>query len=132
MTNAEKFYDAVMRLPIVAYQLFLILRELSAIRGLVAFHPYFGSSRNCRDSHQFRRRRHDHHNYDNSVIINRLLLKYHGPVVRDFLVSVAPESNARAAFVSRLSSLTHHNDSRYTGQVSNSISVTGFDQTMAQ
>ncbi len=42
MTNAEKFYDAVMRLPIVAYQLFLIARELSAIRGLVAFHPYFG------------------------------------------------------------------------------------------
>jgi protein-S-isoprenylcysteine O-methyltransferase Ste14 len=42
MTNTEKFYDAVMRLPIVAYQLFLILRELWAIRGLVAFHPYFG------------------------------------------------------------------------------------------
>ena len=42
MTNAEKFYDALMRLPIVAYQLFLISRELSAIRGLVALHPYFG------------------------------------------------------------------------------------------
>lgn len=42
MTGAEKFYDAVMRLPIVAYQLFLILRELSALRGLVGFHPYFG------------------------------------------------------------------------------------------
>jgi protein-S-isoprenylcysteine O-methyltransferase Ste14 len=42
MTKAEKFYDALMRLPIVAFQLFLILRELSAIRGLVAFHPYFG------------------------------------------------------------------------------------------
>jgi protein-S-isoprenylcysteine O-methyltransferase Ste14 len=42
MTRAEKLYDAVMRLPIVAYQLFLIARELSAIRGLVAFHPYFG------------------------------------------------------------------------------------------
>ena len=42
MTNAEKFYDAVMRLPIVAYQLFLILRELSAIRRLVGLHPYFG------------------------------------------------------------------------------------------
>ena len=40
MTSAEKFYDAVMRLPIVAYQLFLIVRELSVIRGLVAFHPY--------------------------------------------------------------------------------------------
>jgi protein-S-isoprenylcysteine O-methyltransferase Ste14 len=42
MTSAEKFYDAVMRLPIVAFQLFLIVRELSAIRGLVRFHPYFG------------------------------------------------------------------------------------------
>ena len=42
MTSAEKIYDAVMRLPIVAYQLFLISRELAAIRGLVAFHPYFG------------------------------------------------------------------------------------------
>jgi protein-S-isoprenylcysteine O-methyltransferase Ste14 len=42
MTSAENFYDAVMRLPIVAYQLFLISRELTAIRGLVAIHPYFG------------------------------------------------------------------------------------------
>src|SRR5487761_2415444 len=42
MTSAEKIYDAVMRLPIVAYQMFLISRELSAIRGLIAFHPYFG------------------------------------------------------------------------------------------
>jgi protein-S-isoprenylcysteine O-methyltransferase Ste14 len=42
MTNAEKFYDAIMRLPIVAYQLFLISREFSAIRGLVLYHPYFG------------------------------------------------------------------------------------------
>ena len=42
MTNAEKSYDAVMRLPIVAYQVFLIARELSAMRSLVAFHPYFG------------------------------------------------------------------------------------------
>jgi protein-S-isoprenylcysteine O-methyltransferase Ste14 len=42
MTKAEKLYDAVMRLPIVTYQLFLIVRELSGIRGLVAFHPYFG------------------------------------------------------------------------------------------
>jgi protein-S-isoprenylcysteine O-methyltransferase Ste14 len=42
MTNAEKFYDAIMRLPIVAYQLFLISRELSAVRGLVLYHPYFG------------------------------------------------------------------------------------------
>ena len=42
MSLAEKFYDAVMRLPIAAYELFLISRELSAIRGVVAFHPYFG------------------------------------------------------------------------------------------
>jgi protein-S-isoprenylcysteine O-methyltransferase Ste14 len=42
MTSTEKFYDAVMRLPIVAYQLFLISRELTSIRGLIAFHPYFG------------------------------------------------------------------------------------------
>ena len=42
MTNAEKFYDAVMRLPIVAYELFLILRELSAMRRLVGLHPYLG------------------------------------------------------------------------------------------
>ena len=44
-TNNEPratIYDAVMRLPIVAYQLFLISRELSAIRGQIAFHPYFG------------------------------------------------------------------------------------------
>jgi protein-S-isoprenylcysteine O-methyltransferase Ste14 len=42
MTDAEKFYDAAMRLPIVAYQIFLLSRELSAIRQLVGFHPYFG------------------------------------------------------------------------------------------
>ena len=42
MTGTGKLYDAVMRLPIVAYQMFLISRELSAIRGSVAFHPYFG------------------------------------------------------------------------------------------
>jgi protein-S-isoprenylcysteine O-methyltransferase Ste14 len=42
MTGAEKFYDAVMRLPIVAYELFLVLRELSAIRRLVGLHPYLG------------------------------------------------------------------------------------------
>jgi protein-S-isoprenylcysteine O-methyltransferase Ste14 len=42
MTNTDKIYDALMRLPIVAYQLFLISRELSAIRRLIAFHPYFG------------------------------------------------------------------------------------------
>ena len=35
-------YDAMMRLPIVAYQVILIWRELAAIRGLIAFHPYFG------------------------------------------------------------------------------------------
>ncbi len=43
MTQADKLYDAVMRLPIVTYQLFLIVREVAAIRSLVALHPFFGS-----------------------------------------------------------------------------------------
>ena len=45
ITNHEPratIYDSVMRLPIVAYQLFLISREISALRELIAFHPYFG------------------------------------------------------------------------------------------
>ena len=42
MTKAEKFYDAVMRLPVVAFGLFFLVREVSGLRGLVAFHPYFG------------------------------------------------------------------------------------------
>lgn len=42
MTKAEKFYDAVMRLPVVAFGLFFLVREVSGLRGIVAFHPYFG------------------------------------------------------------------------------------------
>lgn len=42
MTNTEKFYDAVMRLPVVAFGLFFLVREVSGLRGIVAFHPYFG------------------------------------------------------------------------------------------
>jgi protein-S-isoprenylcysteine O-methyltransferase Ste14 len=42
MTNAEKLYDAVMRLPYVAYQLFFLVRELSGLRTLIGLHPYVG------------------------------------------------------------------------------------------
>ena len=42
MTRAEKFYDAVMRLPIIAFDLFFLGREASGIQGIVANHPYFG------------------------------------------------------------------------------------------
>ena len=42
MTNAEKLYDAVMRLPYVAYQLFFLVREISGLRALIGFHPYVG------------------------------------------------------------------------------------------
>ena len=42
MTKAEKFYDAVMRLPVIAFDLFFLVREVSGLRGIVAFHPYFG------------------------------------------------------------------------------------------
>ena len=42
MTNAEKIYDAGMRLPYVVLQLFFLARELSGIRTLIGFHPYFG------------------------------------------------------------------------------------------
>jgi len=42
MTKAEKLYDAAMRLPIVALDLFFLGREVSGIRGIVATHPYFG------------------------------------------------------------------------------------------
>jgi len=42
MTNAEKIYDAVMRLPYVAFLSFFLIRELSGIRTLIAFHPYVG------------------------------------------------------------------------------------------
>ncbi len=42
MTKADKFYDAAMRLPMVAFGLFLSGRQVYEIRGVVAFHPYFG------------------------------------------------------------------------------------------
>lgn len=42
MTPIEKVYDVAMRLPIVAFTLFFLGRELAGIRGLVATHPYFG------------------------------------------------------------------------------------------
>jgi protein-S-isoprenylcysteine O-methyltransferase Ste14 len=42
MTNAEKIYDALMRLPYVAFQSFFLVREVSGIRTLIAFHPYAG------------------------------------------------------------------------------------------
>ena len=42
MTYAEKIYDALMRLPFAAFQLFLLVRELTGIRTLIAYHPYAG------------------------------------------------------------------------------------------
>ncbi len=42
MTTAEKIYDAAMRLPIIAFDLFFLGREVSGIRGIVATHPYIG------------------------------------------------------------------------------------------
>ena len=42
MTAAEKLYDALMRLPLVAFELYFLVRELAGIRRLVASHPYFG------------------------------------------------------------------------------------------
>jgi len=37
---AERIYDAAMRLPIVVFTLFLLARETTGIRELVAGHPY--------------------------------------------------------------------------------------------
>jgi len=42
MTNGEKIYDALMRLPYVAFQLFFLVRELTGMRTLIAYHPYAG------------------------------------------------------------------------------------------
>ena len=42
MTTAEKLYDAVMRVPIVALTAFFIGREALAVRDLVGAHPYLG------------------------------------------------------------------------------------------
>lgn len=43
MTNAEKLYDAMMRTPVIAFDLLFLLRELDGIRQTVAPHPYFGN-----------------------------------------------------------------------------------------
>jgi protein-S-isoprenylcysteine O-methyltransferase Ste14 len=42
MIRDKKIYDALMRLPIVAFTLFLAGRELLSMRSLIATHPYFG------------------------------------------------------------------------------------------
>jgi len=42
MTASEKLYDALMRLPYAALQLFFMVRELAGIRAMIAFHPYAG------------------------------------------------------------------------------------------
>jgi protein-S-isoprenylcysteine O-methyltransferase Ste14 len=42
MTTSEKLYDALMRLPYAAFQLFLLVREVAGIRALIAYHPYAG------------------------------------------------------------------------------------------
>jgi protein-S-isoprenylcysteine O-methyltransferase Ste14 len=41
MTRSEKLYDALMRVPIVAFDLFFLVREAMGVRSLVAGHPYF-------------------------------------------------------------------------------------------
>lgn len=43
MTKQEKLYDVTMRLPIIACNLWFLVRELDGIRQQVALHPYFGS-----------------------------------------------------------------------------------------
>ncbi len=42
MTKTEKLYDAVIRLPLIACDLFFLALELRSMRGIVALHPYFG------------------------------------------------------------------------------------------
>ena len=42
MTTNEKIYDALMRLPFVAVQLYFLNREFAGLRAMVAFHPYAG------------------------------------------------------------------------------------------
>ena len=42
MTTGEKLYDALMRLPIIAFNLYFLAKEASGIRQIVALHPYFG------------------------------------------------------------------------------------------
>ncbi len=42
MTSGEKLYDALMRLPIIAFNMFFLAREVTGIRQIVALHAYFG------------------------------------------------------------------------------------------
>lgn len=42
MTKTEKFYDVVMRLPVIAFDLFFLVHEVSGMRSVVGSHPYFG------------------------------------------------------------------------------------------
>ena len=42
MTNSEKVYDAAMRLPVIACDLFFLALELRSMRSIIALHPYFG------------------------------------------------------------------------------------------
>ena len=43
MTRAEKLYDVLMRLPVIAFDLIFFARELDNLRHVVALHPYFGN-----------------------------------------------------------------------------------------
>jgi protein-S-isoprenylcysteine O-methyltransferase Ste14 len=42
MTKTEKTYDVVMRLPVIAFDLFFLVHEILGMRVVVALHPYFG------------------------------------------------------------------------------------------
>ena len=41
MTTDHRLYDVLMRLPIVSFTLFFLVREMIALRGLIAARPYF-------------------------------------------------------------------------------------------
>jgi len=43
MTNFEssRLYDALMRMPVIAFELYFLVREVAGIRAVVAAHPYF-------------------------------------------------------------------------------------------
>ena len=43
MTQGEKLYDALMRLPIVAFNLYFLVRETLGVRALAVAHPWFGN-----------------------------------------------------------------------------------------
>ena len=42
MTKAEKLYDVMMRSPVIALFSYFLVRETSALRDIVGYHPYFG------------------------------------------------------------------------------------------